>query len=478
MKKYNLSKNLPAKMLVWALLILPLAAFGQTRIEMPRNKYRVQDDVKLGREAAAQVEQQLPILNDYESTRYLQEVGRRLVNAIPPQFQHPEFQYSFKLVNASDINAFALPGGPMYVNRGMIEAARNEGEMAGVMAHELSHVALRHGTAQATKVNSPKAQLPAIGGAILGAILGGQAGGAIAQAGQIGSAAIVTRYSREYETQADVLGAQIMANAGYDPRDLANMFRTIERQSGGGQRAPEWLSSHPNPGNRYENINREAQSLRIAGNRAGDNREFQRVQNRLSSSPRARTMEEIGRNSQNGQGRGQGQGQSPIANGRYSSRVEAPSSQMRTFSSGAIQMNVPGNWQEFPTQGSVWFAPQGAYGDQGITRGAIIGTAQTNSNNFQQATQDYVNGLLQEEGNNYLQQNTNFAQTTIGGRNAYTTTLSGRSPLTNQNEVVTVYTTQLRNGGLFYVTTVSPQNEASNYNYAFRNMLRSIRLGD
>ena len=140
---------------------MPLATFGQTRISMPKNKYKVQDDIKIGREAAQQVEQQMPILNDAETTRYVQEVGRRLVDAIPSQFQQPAFQYNFSVVNARDINAFALPGGPMYVNRGMIEAAKNEGEMAGVMAHEISHVALRHATAQQTKATSAKTAMMA-----------------------------------------------------------------------------------------------------------------------------------------------------------------------------------------------------------------------------------------------------------------------------------------------------------------------------
>src|ERR1044072_7584067 len=92
---------------------------------------------------AAQVERQMPIMRDEMVESYVERVGQRLVAAIPQEFQHPEFRYSFKVVNARDINAFALPGGPMFVNRGMIEAARNEGEMAGVMAHEISHVALR-----------------------------------------------------------------------------------------------------------------------------------------------------------------------------------------------------------------------------------------------------------------------------------------------------------------------------------------------
>lgn len=480
MRNFNLRKNLAASALALSVLIMPLLAIGQTRIVMPKNRYSVQQDVELGRRAAAEVEQQMPILNDYETTRYVQDVGRRLVNAIPSEFRQPGFQYSFKVVNASDINAFALPGGPMFVNRGMIEAARNEGEMAGVMAHELSHVALRHGTAGATKAANPKAQLPAIGGAILGAILGGQAGGAVAQAGQLGSAAIVTKYSREYETQADILGAQIMANAGYDPRDLANMFKTIERESGG-SRGPEWLSSHPNPGNRYENIEREAQLLRVSGNPIGRTAQFERVQSRLRGMPRAQTTQEIAQNGQRypqgGGGGQQQQGQSPIANGRYSSRVQLPSTRSQVFSDGGIQLSVPDNWQRFPqSQSEIWFAPEGAYGDQGITHGALLGFGQTRSNNLDQATEEYVNGILQS--NQYLQQSSNYSRVNFGGRQGYATALSGRSPVTNRNEVTTVYTTQLRNGGLFYVVTVAPQNEVASYNNAFRRMLSTIRIND
>src|SRR5258708_14788875 len=137
----------------------------------------------------------------------------------------------------------------MYVNRGMIEAARTEGEMAGVMAHELSHVALRHGTAQATK-----AQKYAVGAGIagiLGTILAGPAAGQLAQ---LPIGAYFLRYSREYETEADILGPRIMAHAGYDPRDLANMFRTIDAQGGGGG---GFLSDHPSPKNRNSRLNQE-----------------------------------------------------------------------------------------------------------------------------------------------------------------------------------------------------------------------------
>ena len=468
MRKYNLGKNLAAMALAWTMLILPLAAIGQTRIVAPKNKYKPQDDVKLGRDYSAQVEKQMPVLNDAESTRYLQNIGRRLANSIPNQFQHSEFEYNFKIINARDINAFALPGGPMYVNRGMIEAAKNEGELAGVMAHELSHVALRHSTAQATKQSSPLNQVLGIGSILGGAILGGQAGAAIGQT--IYQSVFVLPYSRDYETQADTLGAQIMSNAGYDPRDLANVFRTIEAQSGG-NRAPEFLSTHPNPENRYENINREAQLLRVSSNPIKNTREFERVQSKLRGLPRAPSNEEIERNAQNNPQR------NPTANGRYESRVQLPASRTQTYSGGNfLQMNVPTNWEVFEDQASVTFAPQGAYGKDGITHGALVGLVQTQNRDLQQATEEYVNGLLQS--NDYLRQQSNYSRTSIGGRNAYATTLSGRSPITGRTEIVTMYTTQLRNGQLLYVAMVAPENESSNYNNTFRNLLRSIRLND
>ncbi|HEV7929748.1 MAG TPA: M48 family metalloprotease, partial [Nitrosospira sp.] len=211
MKKYYTCKNFTLLALMSAFVIMPLAAFGQTRITMPKNKYKVSDDVELGRKAAAEVDRQFPILNDADATRYLEQVGRRLVAAIPSQFQQPAFNYRFKLVNARDINAFALPGGPMYVNRGMIEAAKNEGEMAGVMAHEISHVALRHATAQETKRTSAGNQILAIGAILGGYVVGGESG---AQMGAAAVNGVFLRYSRDYETQADILGAQIMAAAG------------------------------------------------------------------------------------------------------------------------------------------------------------------------------------------------------------------------------------------------------------------------
>src|SRR6266403_3196574 len=270
---YRKANKWLARLMATAILLMPLVVFAQTQIVLHANKYKPSDDVKLGRQAAAEAEKQFPLMRDEEVNAYVENLGQRLVAAIPPEFQHPEFRYYFKVINARDINAFALPGGPMYVNRGMIEAARTEGEMAGVMAHELSHVALRHGTAQATK-----AQKYAVGAGIagiLGTILAGPAAGQLAQ---LPIGAYFLKFTREYETEADILGARIMASAGYDPRDLANVFRTLEQQGSGGG---GFLSDHPSPSNRYARINQEAQYLRVNTAMRTDSREFFGIQERL-----------------------------------------------------------------------------------------------------------------------------------------------------------------------------------------------------
>src|SRR6266542_3121628 len=354
-RQVNKLQGLVAWLTVFAVFAMPVAVFSQTQIKYHSNKYKPSDDVKLGRQAAAEVEQQMPILRDPEATSYISRVGQRLVSSIPPEFQHPEFQYYFKIVNARDINAFALPGGPMYVNRGMIEAAHNEGEMAGVMAHELSHEILRHGTAQATKAQKYGLLAGILG--IGGQILGGPAGAAAQIAGQ-GVGVYFLKFSREYETEADLMGARIMANAGYDPRDLANMFKTIERESGGSSGG--FLSDHPSPADRYARINQEAQYLRVA-NPIRDTRDFDRIQARLRSMGRAPSMAEIARS---GQRYPSGEQTGNYPNNPPRGRVEYPSTRYQSYSvvGGLVRVGVPSNWRELGDNNSVWFAPEGAYG--------------------------------------------------------------------------------------------------------------------
>src|SRR3982751_4505604 len=331
-------RSIIASLALIAMILVPLSAFSQTKISLHGNKFKPEDDVRLGRQAAQEAERQMPVLHDREATDYVASVGQRLVAAIPPEFQHREFSYYFKIINASDINAFALPGGPMYVNRGMIEAARNEGEMAGVMAHELSHVALRHGTAQATKAQkySVLAGILGVGGQVLGGPLG-----AAAQIGAQGVGVYFLKFSREYETEADILGAQIMARANYDRQDLANMFKTIERVSGGGG-GGGFLSDHPSPKDRYARISQEAQSLRVT-NPIKVTRDFERVQARLKGQPHAQSTDRIARSGQRYPSDGDGNDRE--ASNATLGRVSQPSSRTRDYSVlGALRVSIPENW--------------------------------------------------------------------------------------------------------------------------------------
>ena len=452
-----------------AISVMPLAALAQTQIKYHSNKYSIQQDVQLGRQAAQEVEQQMPLLRDQEVQAYVERVGSRLANAIPSQYRHAEFDYYFKVVNARDINAFALPGGPMYINRGMIEAAKNEGEMAGVMAHEISHVALRHGTAQATK-GQKYGLLAGIAG-IAGTILGGPGVGQLAQAP---FAIYFLKFSREYETEADILGSQIMANAGYDPRDLANMFRTLQQQGGS---SGGFLSSHPSPSDRYARIEREARLLRVnAGTR--DTRDFARIQERLRGYPAAPTMAEIQRS---GQRYPVGENTGNYPNNPPTGRVEYPSSRYQNVSifNGGVRVNVPDNWRQVGDANAVWFVPEGGYGvynNQPVyTHGASFGVAQTNQRNLQRATEELINALAQS--NTQLRMSGGFQRTTLSGRNDLFSTLSNVNQATGRRENVRLITTQLSNGQLFYMIAVNPQDER-NFENAFNTMMRSVRIND
>ena len=464
-------RKLRPQMIVAAVLLSVSIVGAQTKITPPKNKYSPNDDVKLGRDAAAQVEQQLPLLRDDAVTSYVSDIGQRLVDAIPVELRHPEFRYTFKVVNVKEINAFALPGGPMYVNRGMIEAAKTEGEVAGVVAHELSHVALRHGTAQATKATPY--EIGTIAGAILGAIVGGNAGSAIAQGTQFGLGTAFLRYSREYEKQADIEGSQIMAAAGYDPRDMANMFRTIEQQ--GGSNGPQWLSDHPNPGNRSAYITEEAQSLHVVNARR-DSSAFQSVQAHLRGMSPAPSTEEATKNARNGRNPNRGRDTNA---GRISTNVERPSTRYSSYDEGNVfRISVPSNWRELPGNNTVTFAPEGGYGavnQQSVfTHGIEAGVMRNESHRLETATDELVQSLAQS--NPQMRRSRGYDEDTLGGRDGLHLTLSNRNDATGRTERIALYTTMLDDGTLFYLLGVAPDDEYGNYASVFNRIADSLQF--
>ena len=444
---------------------------AQTAIKLPKNKYTPQQDVQLGREAAAEVRKQYPIIDDDRITKYLAALGDRLVSAAPPELKESVYEYSFTPVNLKEINAFALPGGPMFVHRGMFDAAAAEGEVAGVMAHELSHVLLRHGTANASKAQNPWLQIGQMAGAIGGAMMGGQIGSAIAQGTEFGLGTLLLRYSRDFEKQADLLGAQIMARAGYDPRALAHMFETIAGQSGGGGN-PQWMSSHPDPGNRTQYITKEASLLTIAS--AADASEFEPIKTTLASLAPAKSMADLARAQQ----QPRSGGDTAQSFGTIGQPVARPSSQFKDVKGGGVfQASVPANWTSIPSKTAIKFVPENGFGQVNgqtvFSHGIEFGIAKAASRDLQDATNAWLEAVAQSNPDLRLagtQQATRISQ-----RSAIATPLVNPSPLGGQ-ERIGVYTTFLADGSLFYYLTVAPENDAAAFQPTFQHIGESIRL--
>lgn len=238
-------------------MILLLAAAAFTAIATPQlpdpgkaSMSRPQQ-IQMGFKAASQVYQQMPVLPDSSpETQYIRKVGKRLQATIPPQNSWP---FEFHVIPQKEINAFALPGGPMFVNVGTITAASNEAELAAVMGHEMSHVYMQHSAKQAGKAQTTE-EIAGIAGAILGSTTKGIASSLAQEGIKFGAGGLILKYSRSDEAQADAVGAVILYKAGYNPQAMADFFKKLASEGSSG---PQFLSDHPNPGNREVAIQKE-----------------------------------------------------------------------------------------------------------------------------------------------------------------------------------------------------------------------------
>jgi predicted Zn-dependent protease len=239
------------------------------------NLFTPEQDIELGQTSAAEITRQLPLLRDEATNRYVSALGERLAAHAPGY----GFPYKFAVIDAQEVNAFALPGGYVYVNSGAIAAARNEGELAGVLAHEISHVALRHGTTQATK-----AYLTKVGLGVLAAVTGGsemELGRLVGAFGGTGAGMMSLDVGRSSETQADLEGARLMAEAGYDPRDMARFFENLAARTA--PRTREAFSDHPDPYERAADIDGFIDTLPAGREPLEDSEAFQRIKARLAA---------------------------------------------------------------------------------------------------------------------------------------------------------------------------------------------------
>jgi beta-barrel assembly-enhancing protease len=439
------------------LLACTIAAAARKPGEPPKpgwNLFSRQQDVQLGQEAASQVKQQFQVVQNQSMQDYLKRVGQRLAATSPAR--DSGFPFNFTLVNQPEINAFALPGGPMFVFTGVFKVADNEAQLAGVMAHEMSHVILRHGTNQASKANL--IQLPAL---LAGAVVGnGSLLGQLAQAGVgLGANSVLLKFSRDAESQADAMGAQMMSEAGYNPIEMARFFEKLEGSAGA--RGPQFLSDHPNPGNRVKAVEAEVQAMprRTYGADVGG---FDNVKREVAGLPAPPKSNPQGVPAAPPQG-------------------APPSQGWKELRGQAFTVSYPAGWEVFGDKDSAMatIAPregivQGRGGHTQIGYGVMLSYySPRGQSDLRSATGELINQL--QAGNATMQAGPGSQKSArVGGSDALVNVMRSSSPYggAETDAVVTV----ARPEGLFYLVFIAPEKNFDQLEKTFSQMLDSLRF--
>ena len=447
-----------ALLLATTLLLLPNAAAQRTQLKPGWNMFSPQQDVELGKKAALDAAKQLPLCNAPKVDAYLTQLGMRLASKLPAGgVQYP---FEFHCVNDKAINAFALPGGYVFINRGVIESADNEAQLAAVMAHELSHVALRHGTNQATKAQAAQGFL-----GIASGIFGGSTGGALlTELGAFAAGGVLLRYSRTAESQADVMGTQVLYDAGYDPRAMAQFFEKLEAETKG-KNPPEFLSDHPNPEHRVGRVDEEIERLGgIPANAKRDSAEFEAIKREVLALPVVKK---------------------PVPGvANAATPPPPPSSNFATYQANSYTIKYPDNWKKYPDSngGGVSFAPEGGVLDDGsghaaLAYGLIIGVAQIqgdpkDSNALENGTRQVLQDL--QKSNPKMKIQRQGERVRLNAKPGLSTYLINDSPAggLETDWIITV----LRPEGLYSFICVAPQSAYSNYDKTFSSILDSVRF--
>jgi Zn-dependent protease with chaperone function len=438
----------------------------RSQLKAPWNMYSPQTDITEGKKFALQVESQMPLCNDPKVDAYLTQLGLRLTAHLPTNgVQYP---FEFHCVNDKSINAFALPGGYVFINRGAIEVADNESQLAGVMAHELSHVALRHGTAQASKASFAQGAA-----GIFGSIFGGSTGGALLTEGlSLGAGSALLHYSRSAETQADVMGTQVLYDSGYDPRAMAQFFEKLQQETKG-KNPPEFFSDHPNPDHRLERVDEEIQKLGgIPANARRDSAEFEAAKRAVMVLPVVpKTAKTASAPTAGSSG------------GATSASPAPPAEKMSVYQSPGYSLGYPENWKKFAgDKTGVTFGPEGGVVNDGSGHGVLaygltLGTTQprnsaNDANALESSTEDLVSTLQQANPNMKITRQPQRVK--LNGEPAFSTYLSNDAP-GGGLEVDWLITVQ-RPEGLVYFVCTAPQSEFENYRKTFSAMLDSVRF--
>ena len=492
-------------LLTFALLSPGLPALAQFQPVTCKNAYTRDGEIAEGGKVVAQVYQTMPVLPDSDPvSRFVQGVGARLV-AVAPQTPGLEQQWPFRfhVVASSEINAFALPGGTMFVNLGAVQAAETEAQLAGVMAHEMSHVILRHSTCNLTRQRK-RSIFYSLGQIGAGLALG-SAGGLAAQGIGAAQSLDFLHMSRGDEQQADLLGVHIAHDAGYDPRGLPQFFEIIVAKYGQG--GAQFLSDHPNPGNRTEYVNREIALLPPLDHPIKSTPAFAQAHTQAASEHaltaaemKSGTWRNSGLYASSPSGAGtytpvSGTANAPGAPGTSNSTAGAvarvPAAQfglrerMVPVQLPSFALRAPANWRQVPgagTNGSVTLAPPGGAGSFGVAYGTVLGLVRQNGDGITDnaslaaATEALTRQLVQAQGLTLSGAPTPLQ---VGGQLALSRDLRATSPVRTtgapEPEHDRLVTVMRPDGDLDYMIFVAPESDFATLRPVFESMLASFR---
>lgn len=449
-----------------------------------KNAFTEDQEITEGRKVAAQVFQQMPVLPDSSPvSQYVRQLGAKLVTYAPGY----KWPYDFHVVASAEINAFALPGGSIFVNLGTVRAAETEAQLAGVMAHEISHVVMRHSTCNITKQQAPKVGL-GIASVLSSVVLGDSVLGSMAQAGiGLGANLAFTKMSRDYEKQADLLGTGILYDAGYDPRGMPQFFETIQAKYGEG--GTQLLSDHPNPGNRMQYVTAEIATLPPRQNPKVTSAEFTRV-HALAMKARVYNAKEVqaGAWRQTGYYAAVAGGPPQIipvpgAVARLSRSAMGLNDSLVTFQGRGFEVGYPSSWLKGSGRsGNVAFVPQNGAGQAGIAYGVVIEGARwkggvRDANSLAEATTALAQQLSQGNG---LQQVSQMTSVSVSGRPANSIELSGKSPVVDGGGALAerdwLVTVARPDGDLNYMLFIAPEPDFETIRPVFNAMLQSFQV--
>ena len=446
---------------------MPALAAAQKKMPKPGwNLFKKQQDIELGREYAQQVERQMYVVPNKELNDYVTRVGMRLVR----QGGLEDYPYYFKVVQDDSINAFALPGGPTYVHTGLLKAAENEAQLAGVLAHELAHVVLRHGTHQASRAVALQAPAMVLGGLV------GRSGlsALLAQMGiGLGANSVLIGFSRSMESEADLLGAYTMAKAGYNPLELARFFEKLEAERGN----PNWLvsrflSDHPSPGNRIQALEEQLPYLPRGPYNAeeGDLVHIQQVVAQLSV-PKG--------------GLPRGENQEPAGTGPAAGQVDAPvislSGGVREYTGslqgGAVAFSYPEEWLAQPNpDGSLRVTGENGMVGSALGYGVLVNAVPARNGRVELPadTKAYLQSLAQSDHN--VKTESEPAELTAGDSAALATRLSSDSPYAGGRREIDMVVTVDCGPTLVVLICVAPAAQFTHLEDAFQALIRSLRF--